>query len=47
MWSDGECLNDTDRVEWKFFLRRRLHLPFNLRLSIEILFESRLEGGGE
>jgi hypothetical protein len=27
---------DTDRVEWKPCLRRVLHFPFNLRLSIEI-----------
>jgi hypothetical protein len=36
MWSDGEGVNNTDRVEWKPYLHRVLHFPFNLRLSIEI-----------
>jgi hypothetical protein len=29
-------VNNTDRVEWKHCLRRRLYFPFNLRLSIGI-----------
>jgi hypothetical protein len=32
VWSDGG-VNDTDRVEWKPCLHRRLHFPFNLRLK--------------
>jgi hypothetical protein len=42
VWSDGEGVNDTDRVEWKPCLRRRLHFPFNLRLSIEIHLKNTL-----
>jgi hypothetical protein len=33
-------VNDTVRVEWKPCLRRILHFPFNLRLSIEIHLKS-------
>jgi hypothetical protein len=33
-------VDDTDRVEWKPCLRRRLHFPFNLRLIIEIYLKT-------
>jgi hypothetical protein len=35
-------VNDTDRVEWKPWLRQRLHFPFNLWLSIKNTLENTL-----